>query len=116
MRWSAKGLMLAFAAVCMIANAPAFALDPTRSIDQMYHRAFTREHGITGAVTGIAQTEDGYLWVATNGGLFRFDGVHFERFAEDQLLSRNILSLAATASGDLWIGYYAGGVGRLRDG
>ena len=32
-------------------------------------------------VTGVAQTSDGHLWVATLGGLMRFDGEHFEEFS-----------------------------------
>src|SRR5258708_2560054 len=32
-------------------------------------------------VTGVAQTSDGHLWVATLGGLMRFDGERFEKFS-----------------------------------
>ena len=32
---------------------------------------------IPGPVRAIAQTPDGYLWLATNTGLFRFDGIRF---------------------------------------
>ncbi|MEM8557041.1 MAG: ATP-binding protein [Bacteroidota bacterium] len=40
--------------------------------------AFGAEHGLPGhQVYDIAQTSDGYLWVATNGGLARFDGHRF---------------------------------------
>jgi ligand-binding sensor domain-containing protein len=32
-------------------------------------------------VCGVAQTPDGYLWVATHGGLVRFDGERFQEFS-----------------------------------
>ena len=53
----------------------------------------------------IAQTPDGYLWLGSVDGLYRFDGVLVERVAEDKLPSPSIHALAATASGGLWIGY-----------
>jgi hypothetical protein len=69
------------------AVAPASALDPTRSIVQMSHRAYTRDDGLPGGVSSIAQTKDGYLWIGTANGLYRFDGVRFEPFAADKLLA-----------------------------
>jgi len=33
------------------------------------------------SVTGVAQTPDGYLWLATESGLARFDGVRFQNIA-----------------------------------
>ena len=36
-------------------------------------------------VTGVAQTADGHLWIATLGGLMRFDGEHFEEFSPTHL-------------------------------
>ncbi|MGA2870275.1 MAG: two-component regulator propeller domain-containing protein, partial [Verrucomicrobiota bacterium] len=42
-------------------------------------RAWQLDDGLPGdSVTGVLQTPDGYLWVATEGGLARFDGVHFQ--------------------------------------
>ena len=94
----------------------ADALDPTRSIVQMSHRAYTRDDGLPGAVESIAQTPDGYLWIGTVSGLYRFDGVRFEHIAVPDQISSAIISLTVTASGDLWIGYISGGLSRLRDG
>src|SRR5262245_26298996 len=87
--------------------APARALDPTRSIDQMYHRAYTHEDGLPPTVSAIAQTPDGYIWVGTASGLFRFDGVRFERIGADRLLSASITAMETSETGDLWIGYQA---------
>ena len=109
-------LLLIWLFVGAVAPTPAVALDPTRSIVQMSHRVYTSDDGLPGGVSGITQTPDGYLWVGTHSGLYRFDGVRFERFAADRLLSANIFSLTTTASGDLWVVYTDGGASRLRDG
>ena len=56
----------------------------------------------------IAQTSDGFLWLGTPTGLYRFDGTRFELFHSpfgDQLLSTNVSALFAPPSGGLWIGY-----------
>ena len=62
---------------------------------------------LPGAPNAIAQTKDGYLWIGTEGGLFRFDGVRFVPWtAPDgkQLPSSRIHSLLGANDGSLWIG------------
>jgi ligand-binding sensor domain-containing protein len=100
----------------LLMSTPAAGLDPTRPIAQMSHRTFTRDDGLSGGVYGIAQTPDGYLWVATPGGLYRFDGVRFEHMSIEGMPSSDIYSLSGTASGDLWVSYTTGGLSRLRGG
>jgi signal transduction histidine kinase/ligand-binding sensor domain-containing protein len=84
------------------------ALDTTRSISQYGHAMWTLQEGaFPGAPTDMAQTSDGYLWVGTQGGLVRFDGVRFVPFAPpkgEELLTSRILSLRAASDGSLWIG------------
>jgi signal transduction histidine kinase/ligand-binding sensor domain-containing protein len=65
-------------------------------------------------VSGIAQTPDGYLWLATWGGLVRFDGVRFEIFSKKTpgLESNYVQSVHTARNGDLWIGLERGGVAR----
>jgi len=66
-------------------------------------------------VTGIAQTPDGYLWLATQGGLSRFDGVRFTTFlkgATPGLESSYVRTVAVDRGGALWIGLERGGVAR----
>lgn len=70
-------------------------------------------------VTGIAQTPDGYLWLATQGGLARFDGLRFTVFLKGStpgLDSSYARSVMVDRSGALWIGVERGGVVRMRDG
>ena len=108
-------LILALAALIptLLASDPACALDPTRSLKQLQHTAWTIEGGMPGTIHAITQTADGYLWLGAVEGLYRFDGVRAERFAIQP--SGMIFGLAATSGGDLWIGT-ATGVSRLSHG
>ncbi|MBW8781502.1 MAG: hypothetical protein JF599_06415 [Verrucomicrobia bacterium] len=66
-------------------------------------------------VWGIAQTADGYLWLATSAGLARFDGVRFTVFTKEStpgLESNRIATVLAAGNGDLWVGLERGGVAR----
>src|ERR1700686_5938266 len=54
----------------------ASALHPSLDINQYAHTAWTIRDGFfKGAFSSIAQTPDGYLWLGTESGLLRFDGV-----------------------------------------
>lgn len=68
-------------------------------------------------VSTLAQTSDGALWVGTQEGLARFDGLAFETFdaAHGDLPSASVSALHAAADGTLWIAT-RGGVARYRNG
>src|SRR6201996_8467577 len=89
----------------LLMAANAWALDPTRSIEQFHHTAWTTADGMPADIWAITQTPDGYLWLGSVNGLYRFDGVHVEKFAAALLPSPSIHALAATKTGGLWIGY-----------
>lgn len=95
----------------------AAALDPSLKISQFHHKSWSARDGAPGQVIALAQTQDGLLWLGTQTGLFRFDGLEFERFQPigGEFLSPNIYSLLATADGGLWIGYWNGGAGFVKD-
>ncbi len=57
---------------------------------------------VAGAVFGIAQTKDGYLWIATDGGLERFDGRQFQPWTIPG--NQVAYSLLAARDGSLWVG------------
>jgi signal transduction histidine kinase/ligand-binding sensor domain-containing protein len=87
----------------------ARAVDPNKQLSQYAHTAWRIQDGIfTGAPNMITQTMDGYLWIGTQTGLVRFDGVRFVPWSPPegkQLLSSNsIFSLLAARDGSLWIG------------
>src|SRR5688500_5592993 len=62
---------------CMLAWSPfAFALDPSLDVSHYAHTAWKIREGFSkGIVNAIAQTSDGYLWLGTEFGVLRFDGV-----------------------------------------
>ena len=65
-----------FALLILVGLPNANALDPQKAITQFRHRHWGAAEGII-QVNAISQTSDGYLWVATVDGLFRFNGVIF---------------------------------------
>jgi len=97
-------------------SSAASAVPAHYSVSQLFHTQWTAQSGAPAGINYMAQTSDGFLWLATSGGLFRFDGVEFERFtgtAGVPLLSQDIYTLHATADGDLWIGHHFGGASQL---
>ncbi len=96
-----------------------FALDRNRSITQFHHTSWTAKDGAPSQISALAQTVDGYLWIGSARGLFRFDGVEFEPYvppADVTLPAHNIYALMATPDGGLWISFRPDGLGFLKDG
>lgn len=87
---------------------PLSALDPTRRILHYGHAVWTVQNGgPRGGVFAITQTTDGWLWIGTEFGLFRFDGVRFSPWhapAGEQLSSQIVTALASSHGGGLWVG------------
>lgn len=97
----------------MVLAAPALALDPQRAVGQYKHTRWTVEDGAPSSIEAIAQTPDGYLWLGTPLGLYRFDGVSFEPMRPPQPaygMSDRVVSMMVTHAGALWVGYEAGGI------
>jgi signal transduction histidine kinase/ligand-binding sensor domain-containing protein len=66
-----------------------------------FSRVWRSEDGLTGnTVVGIGQTPDGFLWVATESGLVRFDGVRFHEIAS---LRDPALAFLADRRDRLWL-------------
>ena len=85
---------------------PLLAVDPSQPLRQYGQQLWQTDNGLPqNAVHAILQTSDGYLWLATDGGLVRFDGVEFtvfDRRSTPQMRSNLIAALAETADGTLW--------------
>jgi two-component sensor histidine kinase/ligand-binding sensor domain-containing protein len=92
------------------ADSKTLSLDPDKSIDQFVVDAWSSEDGLSqSAVRAIHQTTDGYLWLGTQSGLVRFNGLEFTSYEADQAFnSTAILSLGEDASGRLWVGTHDG--------
>ncbi len=107
-------------AVAALVSAQAHALDPNRLITQYVTNTWTSRAGLPSHIVwSIVQSRKGYLWLATQNGLARFDGAHFQVFNSSNtpaLRSNDVRSLLQTTNGDLWIGTYGGGAVRYRNG
>ncbi len=111
---------LIFAAYVVFASCGvAVGAAPTtteRLSDEYVMRSWEVDGGLPGnSVTGIAQTPDGYLWVATQNGLARFDGARFTIYSHENtpgLETNRVRSVFAARNGDLWLGLDRGGVVR----
>lgn len=114
--------MKVWALLCgaFVAAAPALALDPAATLPQLLHRQWHVDDGLPHAsVRSLAQSPDGFLWVGTQSGLARFDGIAFEVFDHrNQRILENdqVESLAMGPDGVLWIGTYGDGLLRLEKG
>src|SRR5882672_791674 len=97
----------------------AFALDPSLDINQYAHTSWKVRDGFAkGRFTSIAQTSDGYLWLGTEFGLLRFDGVRavpWEPPAGQHLPDNYIRGLLGARDGALWIGTLKG-LAKWKDG
>ena len=105
--------------VCLTGTPTARALDPKIALSDYHHDIWTGKDGAPGEIAAMAQTTDGWLWIASSNGLYRFDGVRFRQFealAGENLPRRPITALNAQRNGDLLIGYYFGGVSVLSKG
>lgn len=89
-----------------------------RGVLQMTFRSWQREQGLSqNAVHALAQTPDGYLWIGSDDGVTRFDGVRFVSFGvREGLRGGQVRVLMTERSGALWIGTAAGGLMRMDKG
>jgi signal transduction histidine kinase/ligand-binding sensor domain-containing protein len=94
------------------------ALDPHTLISQYGHTAWRTQDGFSSEANQITQTTDGYIWIAADGSLFRFDGVKFRQWTppnRQSLPGPLVNSVLGARDGSLWIGT-AGGLARWKDG
>ncbi len=96
--------------------ATAFALDGARAVTQHILRVWQKEDGLPhNSVNCILQTQDGYVWIGTGGGLVRFDGVRFTLFDARNtagMTTNAVAALAEDREGALWIGLTDGALVR----
>jgi len=98
---------------------PLYGIDRGRALDQLYHTGWNYIEGAPGQVHTLAQTTDGYLWLGTATGLFRYDGIQFQPYKPQSgrpFQQRNVVSLFAAPDGGLWVGYWYGGVSLIKNG
>lgn len=113
-------LAVALLSTVFTCSGRAQGLDPRKSITQYSHDVWQAEDGLPqNSVAAIVQTWDGYIWLATQEGLARFDGVRFTVFDKKntkEIGHSDIRALHESRDGSLWIGTGGGGLARLKDG
>lgn len=108
------GFLLCFfdSGLCVASEEPA--------ADGYFTRSWQTDEGLPGnAVHDVLQDQQGFIWLATIGGLVRFDGATFKIFSSPliaQVAARNIRALAKTDDSTLLMLPAVGGVLQLKDG
>jgi ligand-binding sensor domain-containing protein/signal transduction histidine kinase len=102
------GLCIVLVCILWACCPCAFALNPALDVNRYAHTSWKINEGFfKGAIYSIAQTPDGYLWLGTDFGLLRFDGVRgapWQPPPGQHLPSDSIRSLLVARDGKLWIG------------
>ncbi len=127
-RWAwattVAGWLIAVSAGWLAATAaaapPPPAPDPTERITQYVHDVWQTDDGLpANDVQAIVHGHDGFLWLATRGGLVRFDGVRFRVFnmvSTPAFDTDDLCALVAGPDGSLWVGSRGAGLYRYRGG
>src|SRR5215831_12629992 len=104
---TARRVLFLLGCLWLLRGGVVWALDSRTAINQYGLSVWTTENGLPqNTVRDIIQTRDGYIWLATNGGLVRFDGIDFSVFdthSTPQIKSNEIRSLMEDRQGALWI-------------
>lgn len=110
------GLCLLLLAGALVTPLPAAAAD----LHELARRTWTTRDGLPhNSVNALAQTADGYLWLATWEGLARYNGREFQLFGRDRLPPLEdvaMRSLHVDHEGALWVGGVRGDLLRYKDG
>ena len=106
--WKRAACLLASLCVCL----NAFALDPGKAFHHYVRHSWSLQQGLPQiSVASIVQDRQGYIWVATQAGVARFDGVRFTTYEPDThpaLPGLWTRTLMADSAGRVWIGTYKG--------
>lgn len=107
--------ILAAATACQpgaLLAAPAPGSEDTRPLIPHVHTRWLVKDGAPPSIRGIAQTPDGWLWLASSAGLFRFDGVKFTQYRPPTgvELQGAVDKLGVLDDGTLWVSPRFGGL------
>jgi ligand-binding sensor domain-containing protein len=116
MRFSASLFVLA-----TVLAIPAQAADPDEDALDYSIESWDEHRGLPSTrIWAITQDNRGYLWLATQAGPLRFDGVRFELWRPDTSVEESedlgVSALYEARDGTIWLTFYSGGIGRIRDG
>ena len=96
---------------CLLLILPLFGMTQKYAF-----QSYSTEDGLPQTqVTGFCQDDDGYLWVATLGGLAKFNGRDFTTFSPSDGLLNNRIQTLFFDDGKIWVGH-DGGVSLIENG
>lgn len=94
----------------------AMIFPPPLAGQRYIFKYYAQDQGLTNLATNaLLQDHDGFIWVATQNGLYRYNGYRFEEIGRAELPSADIRALHETRDGILWIGGRQG-LTRLKNG
>ena len=103
----------------LASGGAGWALEPTTPLPEYGRQSWAMENGLPqNSVHALAQTRDGFVWLGTESGLVRFDGVSFlvlDPRSQPAIPSGDVRCLLATSDGALWVGTREG-LARMKDG
>lgn len=109
--------LLASIYLILTASLALLGLDPQKRITQYDIRVYQAEHGLPqNALKDVFQDSRGYIWIASQEGLARFDGVRFVLFDKSKypgLKEDFIWDIVEDREGNLWLATNGGGVSRF---
>jgi ligand-binding sensor domain-containing protein len=110
--YSSRVLPAAIVLVGLIVARGGWALDPLRPIEQYPIETWSTDEGIPqSSVQALLQSSDGYLWIGTQEGLARFNGISFstlDRWTRLPFENRYVNTLLQDHHGNIWIGTEGG--------
>ncbi len=117
---AAAAISRAAAALALLLLAPAALAqraDVLTPLPALKFQSWSEEEDAPPGVSVVQQVASGYLWVGTETGLFRFDGIRFERLPQyERKGGAGVMDIAAGPSGETWLLYGDGHIGLVRDG
>ena len=112
-------IISACVAVLLIGVPAGLAVEPTTPLANLGRQVWAMESGLPqNTVQALAQTRDGFVWLGTEAGLVRFDGIGFQVFDRNSnpaLPGNDVCCLLEAQDGALWVGT-GEGLARWKDG
>jgi signal transduction histidine kinase/ligand-binding sensor domain-containing protein len=105
-KWAAICLIVLFAIVMTVSDAHGQSQE--RPGSNFTQTTWFHSETVPDYIFSMAQTPDGWIWLASRRNLYRFDGISAERYKVTSSDNSTLMAIYATDSGDLWLGYATG--------